>query len=172
VAPAERNSGEVARLYQRYGYFVLRRCRLILRQPAAAEDALQDVFVRVMRVDSADAPVDRPLAWLYRIADNVCFDAIRRGKVRAIASGSMDDLAGVHPAVELEERSRAMALLGELDQRDQSICVMAFLDGMTQGEIAAELSLSRVTVNKRVQWIRDRARQVLAVPLPTSEAVS
>jgi RNA polymerase sigma-70 factor (ECF subfamily) len=172
VTAAERDLGEVARLYQRYGFFVLRRCQLILRQKAAAEDALQDVFVRVLRRESAGANVERPLAWLYRIADNVCFDVIRRGRVRALVAGSMDDVAGTHPAVELEERNATLAVLSELDERDQRICVMAFLDGMTQGEIATELALSRVTVNKRVQWIRDRAREVLSSAAPSAESVA
>jgi RNA polymerase sigma-70 factor, ECF subfamily len=172
VRPAERDLDEVARLYQRYGFFVLRRCRLILRQKAAAEDALQDVFVRVLRRDAGEANVERPLAWLYRIADNVCFDAIRRGKVRAVAAGSMDDVVGTHPSVELEERNATLAVLSDLEERDQRICVMAFLDGMTQGEIAAELALSRVTVNKRVQFIRDRAREVLSSAAPGAEGLA
>jgi len=170
VPAAEHDLGEVARLYQRYGFFVLRRCQLILRQRSAAEDALHDVFVRVLRHEELHADLERPLAWLYRIADSVCFDAIRRGKVRAVAAGSMDDVTGVHPAVALEERSAALAVIGELDERDQRICVMAFVDGLTQGEIAAELELSRVTVNKRVQSIRDRARHVLATPRAENSA--
>jgi RNA polymerase sigma-70 factor, ECF subfamily len=172
VTAAERDLGEVARLYQRYGFFVLRRCQLILRQQAAAEDALQDVFVRVLRREGAETNVDRPLAWLYRIADNVCFDLIRRAKIRAAAAGSMDDVAGTHPAVDLEDRNATLAVLSELDERDQRICVMAFLDGMTQGEIATELALSRVTVNKRVQWIRDRAREVLSTAAAGAESVA
>ena len=35
--------------YLRYGPMVLRRCRTLLRDPAKAEDAMQDVFVSLIR---------------------------------------------------------------------------------------------------------------------------
>jgi RNA polymerase sigma-70 factor (ECF subfamily) len=154
----------VAGLYRRYGYFVLRRCELVLRNRAAAEDALQEVFVRVLRHDQALDSVERPLGWLYRVADNVCFDQIRRRRVATAAVGELADVAGCHPSVQIEERSAALALLSDLDDRDRRICVLAFIDGMTQGQIADEIALSRVSVNKRIQFIRQRAARLLRPP--------
>ncbi len=152
---------EVARLYERYGYFVLRRCLLLLRQRAAAEDALHEVFVKVLKLEVPESEIERPLAWLYRIADNVCFDVLRRKKLHAPEPDAVEDLIGPHPAVRLEDRDAVLAVLGELDDRDRRICVMAFVDGLTQEEIASELDLSRVTVNKRVQAIRAEASRML-----------
>ena len=43
------NNAEVADVYRQYGHLLLRRCRLITRDDALAEDALQEAFVRVMR---------------------------------------------------------------------------------------------------------------------------
>jgi RNA polymerase sigma-70 factor, ECF subfamily len=164
VAAAVHARDEVARLYERYGYFVLRRCLVLLRQRAAAEDALQEVFVKVLRIEVSEHELERPLAWLYRIADNVCFDVLRRKKVRATEPEAALDFVGPHPAVRLEDRDAVMAVLGELDDRDRRICVMAFVDGLTQDEIASELDLSRVTVNKRIQAIRAEATRLLSSP--------
>ena len=50
------------------------------------------------------------------------------------------------------------ALLHELDDEGRTLAVMAFVDGLDQGEIATRLGLSRLTVNKRVQGLRERAR--------------
>jgi RNA polymerase sigma-70 factor, ECF subfamily len=158
---------EVADLYRRYGYFVLRRCQLVLRDRAVAEDALQEVFVKVLRTEARLSEVERPIGWLYRIADNVCFDLLRRRKLAPSSSAGLDDVVGAHPAVRIEERNAVLAILAELDERDQRICMLAFVDGMTQGEIADEVSLSRVTVNKRIQAIRTRAESLLASPEST-----
>jgi RNA polymerase sigma-70 factor, ECF subfamily len=157
----------VADLYRRYGYFVLRRCQLVLRDQATAQDALQEVFVKVLRSEVRLSELERPLGWLYRIADNVCFDLLRRRKAAPATSGAVEEVAGVHPAVRIEERNAALAILSELDERDQRICMLAFVDGMPQGQIAEEVSLSRVTINKRIQAIRAHAASVLASPETT-----
>lgn len=50
------------------------------------------------------------------------------------------------------------ALLAELDDDERTLAVMAFVDGFDQGEIAERIGVSRVTVNKRVAALRERAR--------------
>jgi RNA polymerase sigma-70 factor (ECF subfamily) len=160
----------VAGLYARYGYYVLRRCTLLLRNRSAAEDVLQEVFVRALKYQGELASVERPLAWLYRIADNACFDLLRHDKVAAVTDESALDRVGAHPGVQLEQRSAVLRLLGTLDERDQRICVLAFVDGMTQEEIAGELALSRVTINKRVQRIRAQAERLLSAAGAQAEA--
>jgi RNA polymerase sigma-70 factor (ECF subfamily) len=160
VAPESQDS--VASLYARYGYYVLRRCTVLLRNRAAAEDVLQEVFMRVMRSRTELSAVERPLAWLYRIADNACLDVIRHDKVAAVSGEAIEDRVGPHPGVQLEHRSIVLRLLRTLDERDQRICILAFIDGMTQEEIAAELALSRVTINKRVQQIRAQADRLFS----------
>ena len=153
---------ELAHLYRRYAGLVLRRCELILRNRAAAQDALQETYLRLLKSGLDPRSLEQPLGWLYRSAENVCFDALRRRKVAAIPTGALDDAVGPHPMVRIEERDAALALLADLDGKEQRICVMAFLDGMTQNEIAEQVGLSRVWVNKKVQQIKERAEQLLA----------
>ena len=71
---------EVSALYAKYGFFLLRRCRTILRDAALADDALQEAFVKVMRGGAAIREADEPLRWLYRVVDRACFDALRDRK--------------------------------------------------------------------------------------------
>ncbi len=95
------------------------------------------------------------------MAENACFDHLRRRKSRPPEPIDLEGLAVCHPAVRIEERDAVLGVLGELGDRDVRICVMTFVDGMTQEQIGRELSLSRVTVNKRIQAIRERALRVL-----------
>jgi RNA polymerase sigma factor (sigma-70 family) len=53
-------------------------------------------------------------------------------------------------------RRAALDALALLDEEEQKVAVMTFVDGMTQQEIADELGYSRVTINKRVAALRER----------------
>jgi RNA polymerase sigma-70 factor (ECF subfamily) len=150
---------EASRLYERYGFLLLRRCRSILREASAAEDALQQVFEKLLRNGGGVRGADHPIRWLYRVADRCCFDVLRRRRRSPESPCDVEDVAGpAHPAVDVEARDAVMALLAALDEEEQRMAVLLFIDGMSQGEIAAELGVSRVTVNKRVQALRARAR--------------
>jgi RNA polymerase sigma-70 factor (ECF subfamily) len=156
LADAPLTSDEVARLYDRYGYFLLRRCRSILRDPGLSDDALQEAFVKVMGNGAAVRAADEPLRWLYRVVDRCCFDVLRRRR-RSPETLAPDEGAGHHPGVQIELRDAVLRLLATLDEDQMRIAVLLFVDGMSQGEIADEIGVSRVTVNKRVQSIRARA---------------
>ena len=156
-------SAEVEGLYRRYGFYLRRRCGLILRDTALVDDAMQEAFVRVYKHGTLVRSMERPLKWLARVVDRCAFDQLRRGKHSQMAQpiDGLTDTVGVHPAVSLELRDGVLTLLQSLDEKDRQIAMMAFVDGMTQAEIAAEMGYSRVTINKKVQSIRDRAERLL-----------
>jgi RNA polymerase sigma-70 factor (ECF subfamily) len=147
---------EISALYEKYGFFLLRRCRAILRDTALADDALQETFVKVLRAGGAVRAADEPLRWLYRVVDHCCFDALRRRR-RSVETPSDEEGASVHPGVQIELRDAVQRLFGSLDEQEMRIAVLLVLDGLSQGEIADEVGVSRVTVNKKVQTIRARA---------------
>ncbi len=150
---------EIARLYREYGWLLLRRLRLLLRDAALAEDALHDGFLRVMGSGAALRSVEAPLRWLYRVFDNVAIDRLRTRRARGPHEPLPDpdfDTVSAAPGVDLAERDAASRLLADLDETDQRIAILTFVDGLTQAEAAAELGLSRVTINKRIQAMRER----------------
>lgn len=153
---------------------------MILRDPEQANDALQEAFVKVLRSDVALDAVEQPLRWLYRVVDHVCLDLLRRRKTTpTTGAGEMDEAelaapadGGRGPEHAAEERDRVLRFLGELDEISQRIALLSFVDGMNQGEIAEELGYSRVTINKRVQALRQRARSRLHDGPSDSSSVS
>src|SRR3954464_6626799 len=67
---------DVEGTYLRYGPLVLRRCRRLLRHDAKAQDAMQDVFVNLLR--HGERLDETALsALLLRIATNVCLNKLR-----------------------------------------------------------------------------------------------
>ncbi|MCU0687350.1 MAG: sigma-70 family RNA polymerase sigma factor [Polyangiaceae bacterium] len=165
---------EVADLYRRYGALLRRRARLITRDAALAEDALQEACLNLLRAGATFREAKQPLGWLYRVIDRASIDQVRRGK-RLRSATLIDGADGVDgaappPGVDADTRLRALEVLAELNAEEAEIVILAFVDGMTQSEIAEELGYSRVTINKRLQAVRQRCLLVpkgpSALPLP------
>ena len=146
-------------MYQRYGALLTRRCRLLLRDPAQADDAVQELLSVLLRRGEGMRAADSPYRWLCRAADRACIDLLRRGKHLRMAI-DIDELdpVGVAPGMDPEARCAVVESLSKLDDDQQSLAIMLFVDGLSQGEAAEELGLSRVTVNKRAQEIRTQLR--------------
>jgi len=151
---------EVGEAYRRYGGLVLRRCQRILRDRAAAEDALQDVFVRLWRYGDAFREAESKVLWLYRVADRCCFDRLARRNAHpevSLPNPSMPPGDKIAQASTVEDREVVMCFLDRFDDRVKQVAVLHYLDEMTQEEIAAATGWSRQTVFKKLAFLRSRA---------------
>ena len=146
-------------MYQRFGALLTRRCLLLLRDQAQADDAVQELLSVLLRRGEGLRVADSPWRWLARAADRTCIDLLRRGKHLRTAI-DIDDLdpVGVAPGMDPEARCAVVESLQRLDEDQQLLAIMLFVDGLSQGEAALELGLSRVTINKRAQELRARLR--------------
>jgi RNA polymerase sigma-70 factor (ECF subfamily) len=150
-----------AELYRRYGPAVYRRCLRLLRDREAAQDATQEVFVKLVR---DIARLDDPrivLPWIYRVATNHCLNELR-GRARH-AEETLDglELAGGDSPASFPERHLAGAVLARFDERTQAIAVGVLVDGMGHEELADALGVSRKTVERRLSRFLEGARKLL-----------
>lgn len=145
-------------LYERYGPMVLRRCRQLLRDEDQALDAMQDVFVLLLRNHSR-LDDSAPSSLLLRMATNVCLNKIRTSKRRP---EDPDEalLLEIATSEDLEDRSLARLLLRGIFRSEpdstRNMAVMHLLDGMTHEEVAREVGLSVSGVRKRLRTLRNR----------------
>ena len=154
---------EVATLYRHYGYVVFRRCVVYLGDPAAAQDAVQDVFVRALRAAAEFRGNSDPRTWLCRIADQLCVDLLRhRRRNRVLTESSRDE--GLELAIEgavgdddCEPLLMVRHLLQGLDPDSVRLAVLYYVDELTQEELARELGESRRTIGKRLQVLLEHA---------------
>src|SRR5690242_2526408 len=65
---------------------------LILRNPADAEEVVQEAFLRVWRFRDAMPDADRRDGWLYRVVVNACCSRVRADRVRPIGVRGDDAL--------------------------------------------------------------------------------
>lgn len=148
----------VDQLYERYGPMVLRRCRRLLRDEDQALDAMQDVFVLLLR-NRTRLDDTAPSSLLLRMSTNVCLNKIRTSRRRP---EDPDEalLLEIATSDDLEDRSLARMLLRGIFQSEpdstRAMAVMHLVDGMTHEEVAREVGLSVSGVRKRLRTLRNR----------------
>lgn len=167
---------DIESYYERYGPMVLRRCRTLLRSDAQAQDAMQDVFVAVLRHHDRLEDV-APAALLLRVATNLCLNQLRSTRTRAEDADDeqLRRIAGTAHEVG-EGRTLARDLLRKLFRADdplaassQTIAVMHYLDGMTLEEVARNVGMSVSGVRKRLDTVRARLTRLdgeVSLPAP------
>jgi RNA polymerase sigma-70 factor (ECF subfamily) len=160
------DTGNLEALYRRYGPLVLRRCGQLLRDSAEAEDAMQEVFMQILR-NPGLIEAEFPSSLLYKIATNACLNRLR-GRARRAESRDEERLLAIASHDDVESRSAAGRLLDKIfnrlpDPARESTRVMAvlhFVDGLTLEEVAKETSLSVSGVRKRLRGLRESSLQL------------
>ncbi len=156
------SEGRVSDLYRKYGTVIYSRCRRLLKDDALAEDATQEVFVRVMR-HIHSAPDDQAaLAWIYRISTNYCLNQIRDRSRQAEPVEELPDVGGDHPEPQLLDRDLAMQLVSRAPEALRAPAILYYLDGMEQEQIAKTLGISRRTVINRLNEFMSRSKKFLS----------
>jgi RNA polymerase sigma factor (sigma-70 family) len=170
---ADHDSEALAELYDRHAALLFALIVRILHDRAEAEDALQDVFIRVwQRAETYNPVFGTPIAWLVRIARNRAIDRLRR---RAASPATEPAAAVVHDVEDHTPGPDRMAMTGEqrrvingalsvLAPDDRRLIECAFFEGYTQTELAERFGLPLGTVKTRIrrgmQTLRDQLQQI------------
>ncbi|MFT3924457.1 MAG: RNA polymerase sigma factor [Myxococcales bacterium] len=141
----------LARLYEQHGPMVYRRALRILGNPEDAQEALQEVFIRVMRGSDDFEQRSTTTTWLYRITTNYCLNTLRDRRRR-------DELMEIHGTTAENGATTGMfdafvmrGLLARADEREGQAAVYVFVDGMSHDEVAELLGVSRRTVGNLLE---------------------
>ena len=141
--------------YQRYGPALVRKAERILRSREDAADVVHALFVDLIPRWNTD--VDLP--YLYRAVTNRCLNLVRDRGTRARLLAREGTTVGPVGRVRLEDQVVGVGLIAQLadrlDEGHLEVLVCRFVDDMTQDEIATHLDLSRKTIGKRLDRIRD-----------------
>jgi RNA polymerase sigma-70 factor (ECF subfamily) len=162
VRAAQRGSQQaVEDLFARHWPDAYRAALLIARDPAAAEDIVQEAFLAAIRaLDRFDRR--RPLRpWLHRIVVNRAIDWTRARQLRREVG-----VDGV-PELAAEERSGVTGFddlteaLETLNVEHRAVVVLRYMLEFSPGEIARLLDIPRGTVNSRMRRGLDALRDAL-----------
>jgi RNA polymerase sigma-70 factor (ECF subfamily) len=149
-------------LYRRYGPFIYERCRRLLHEPSAAEDATQETFVRIHRhLDKAPNDAEA-LAWIYRVATNYCLNELRNQRLRPQPVDVLPEGIGANLEGQIIEGDLVTRLMSNVSADVRAVAFLHFFDGLDQGEVARILDISRRTVVNRLAEFKERSRALLA----------
>jgi RNA polymerase sigma-70 factor (ECF subfamily) len=149
---------------------VLRTALRLLGRMDLAQDAAQEVFLRMHKY-LASLDSDRALGpWLYRVAVNVCHDLHRRSEGRIVVPiDDVDEPAAIRAgAGEIEaglERDRRRRLvaraLTRLPEKERAALVLRDIEGLTTAEVAEILGSSETTVRSQVSTARVKVKKLV-----------
>lgn len=148
----------VEEYYRKYGPMVLRRCRMLLSNEEKALDAMQDVFIKLIRKEK-ELVDNSPSSLLYRIATNTCFNILRTEKRKSEINND-EILLNIAGKDDHENRILANHFIDRLFEEEKEttrmIAVMHYIDGLTLEETAGEIGLSVSGVRKRLRNLRKK----------------
>jgi RNA polymerase sigma-70 factor, ECF subfamily len=144
----------MASLFDRYSKIVYSVALRVLRDPAAAEDVLQEVFMQIWRNPSGFVATRGSLGgWLAVVSRNRSIDALRRKRptesVDEMALASNYNLADEAERNNMMEKARGV--IHQLPMEQRKTLEMAFFDGLTHSEIAEMTGDPLGTVKTRIR---------------------
>lgn len=154
---AQGDASALRDVYDRTSAKLFGICLRICGDRQAAEDILQDVYVKVWRRASAfDAERASPISWLATIAHNAAIDWRRAHPDRAADDERWTAVADDAPLADAmlekdEARRRLLACLDGLEPGQSAAIRRAYLDGMTYQQYAEETGTPLGTIKS---WIR------------------
>lgn len=139
------DAGHLSRAYEAWAPELLRYAAFRTRDPVAAEDLVQDAFVRLaIQVRSSRIPTE-PRAWLYRVVHNLIISESRRAAVARRRSPELsEDLLADSAEAEMLASEQDQALVRALQTLSATsrTCLLLAARGYTGREIAVVVGRS------------------------------
>jgi len=162
----EDRSGEIAaakagdlaafeQLMRRHERLVLVTALRLLGSLADAQDASQEVFLKLYRSLAKVEAQGNISGWLYRVTVNACHDLRRRRPAAAVPMEDAGELASgeavpQEQTAELERRRVLRMSLRTLSEKERAALVLRDLEGLSTGEVARVLGSSEATVRSQI----------------------
>jgi RNA polymerase sigma-70 factor (ECF subfamily) len=166
---AREDEGALAALYDRYSRVAYVLALRVVRDPALAEDAVQEAFLTVWRTaGSFRADKAKPSTWILTLVHRRAVDLVRREERRRAAPLEPGDepdaqTLATDEEIELTDRRRLVqAALRQLPDEQREALELAYYGGLTQSELAERLAVPLGTIKSRMFTGLRRLRDLLA----------
>lgn len=151
----------LAELYRRHMHLALGVCIKYLKDVAAAQDAVADVFEKLAK-DLREREVEQFKPWLYTVAKNHCLQLLRKEQVQLGRTKEytqfLDAVMESEEEPHLHKEDEREMLLQKLESsiealgEDQKLCIVLFyLEGKSYKEIVEQTGYSDMQVKSHIQ---------------------
>ena len=138
----------------------------------AAEEVLQDTFIRAYRHRATLRTDVSPVPWLYRVALNLCYSRLARRRlslepISDLTSQLRDHALEPLELVEREELRRSIRRgVAALPEKHQLVIVLYYLQGLSLQETAETLGIRLGTAKSRIHYALHALRDHLGPERP------
>ena len=165
----------IAELYDRFGSLVYKVARQLMPTRAEAEDAVQEVFIRLWQTaDRYDPRRARLVTWVMLLARRHLIDRIRRSAVRPTTMAfdpsrpaTSDGPAPQDRSTADDRNERLLAAIAALPVLQREVIERAYLQGFTLREVSEQLNTPIGTIksalSRGLNKLREQAQADWAV---------
>lgn len=148
-------------LYDRYSNKVFAKCISMLKDNDIAEDATQEIFVKVLLSLSKFNGKSKFSTWLYSITYNFCIDIIRKGKkdiITPLDDNTYLDIEDNIDDSEILETNvfRLKEILEKMNIDDKSILMMKYQDDLSIKEICDVMDKTESAIKMKILRAKER----------------
>jgi RNA polymerase sigma-70 factor (ECF subfamily) len=148
-------------IYNRHRSKIYKLCLSYAGDRDAAQDLLQDTFIKVWQHIAQFRNESAISTWIYRIAVNTCLSYLRSEKIKV--KDELNDYLLETRTEEVSDKEHEVALLhkciGKLDEQDRMIITMV-LDEVEYNEIAAVFDISEGNLRVKIHRIKLRLTEI------------
>ena len=154
-------------LVERYQNAVYNLAYRMLGSPEEAEDAAQEIFVRIYRQLARYDPERKFSTWVLTIATNYCIDQLRRRRMQLVPLENIIPWARAREAgpegeaLSRESRDEVQRLLRELPEKYRAVLILRYWQDLSCAEIADILKLPEGTVKTQLHRARKALGQLI-----------
>ncbi|ODU22605.1 MAG: hypothetical protein ABS87_01615 [Sphingomonas sp. SCN 67-18] len=151
----ESRARQVARLFHEHNAALLRFLRLRVKSDQEARDIAQETYLRMLQIDAQDAIVFMR-AYLFKIANNLANDRLRKVQVRACCHSDpmfdmgMDELGPDRHVAARQELTIIQQALDELPPGVRTAFLLRRIDGLSTVEIGRHLGMTERSAHNYV----------------------
>ena len=151
-APNQTPADRLDQMVRRYEKDLLRICCVYMRDRSAAEDAVQDTFLKAFRKMDSFRGESSEKTWLIRIAINCCRDLRKSAWYRYVDPRVSVDQLPVSPfAPPSDEHIALTTAIMKLKPKYLEVVLLYFYEGYPIREIASMLRLTEGAVSSRIR---------------------
>ncbi|MDL2323853.1 sigma-70 family RNA polymerase sigma factor [Ruminococcaceae bacterium OttesenSCG-928-A16] len=147
---------KIERIVDEYSSTLLRVALNQTSNKTDAEDAVQTVFLKLLRLNPEFASAEHEKAWLIRVTVNQCKDMMRSGWNKKTTA--MDETLA---ETEQDDHFEVLNVVRTLPEKYRTVVYLYYFEGYSTAEIAALLETRQGTVESRLHRARAKLRVLL-----------
>lgn len=156
MATYSRAFDDIEAIYNRQVSTVYRVCYSYLGNRADAEDATQNVFLRLLRSGASFESGEHEKAWLIRVSANLCKDVLKASVRKNVPLDAIPE-----PEAKPQEYDATLDVVLSLDEKYKDVVYLYYYEGWSTDQISGALGKPPSTIRSYLSEARALLRERL-----------